>query len=336
MDLPNDKIEESDSLIQDQEHEVLEAPEINKSDFKEVPEKEKAAIADLGEDIESAYSSLETRFASLWKSASEGAQNLQDKMNIEERKSKFLSQLNSAKENINNSEAVQNNLHSLEGQLKDLGEQVKNFEAGIDFKSISSQANKALDTLDSKLEGIELQAGRFVSLFTSFFSSIVQIDTPNTPEVKEAETLFSTSAVSNSAYGSTRYDTDLFKLHTSESRFLECSIDDEEELKVFDVESKTSEIASLLKTYPDTLEKLMNQIVPVKIAYNVFWYRYFQMESELKASEQKRKQLLYEDNSKSKATENEGNQEEEEEEEFTWDDEDDEEADAARAEVENA
>lgn len=333
MDVPTNETKEDCKVPQEEISDVSKLLEVKEPETVEIPEKTETGVADVGEDIESAYSSLETRFASLWKNASEGAQNLQDKLNIEERKSKFMSQLNSAKENINSNESVQSNLNSLEGQLKDLGDQVKKFEAKIDFKSISNQANKALDTLDSKLEGIEEQAGKFVNLFTSFFSSMVKIDTPTSPEVKEPEMLFSTSAVSSAAYGSTRYDTDLFKMHTNESRFLESSTDESEKLKQFDVESKTAEIASLLKKYPDTLEKLMNRIVPVKIAYNVFWYRYFKMESDLKESEQKRKQLLYENDSNTNTAENEGNEEEDEEEEFTWDDEDDEEADAALAQV---
>lgn len=325
MDSP-EKMEDKDDTAPEEAPKIIEFPESKEVKVLNVSDTGEADVS-LDKDAENAYSSLETRFASLWKNASEGAQNLQERMNIEERKSTFLAQLNAAKDNINTNESVQTNLNALEGQLRDLGEHVKNIEANIDFKSLSSQANKALDTLDSKLEGIELQAGKFVSLFTSFFTNMVKIDTPVTPEVKESEKIYSTSAVASAAYGSTRYDTDLFKLHTTESRFLDYSLDDAEELKAFDVETKTQEIASLLKTYPETLERIMNQLVPVKIAYDVFWYRYFKMESELKESEQKRKQLLFENDSSAHATENQGDQgghEEEEEEEFTWDDEDEE------------
>ncbi|EEQ41546.1 hypothetical protein CLUG_05674 [Clavispora lusitaniae ATCC 42720] len=290
-------------------------------------EKTEEVIHKLEEDIDSAYSSLEARFSSLWKNASSGAQSLQDKMGLEERKKKFMDQLKSAKENINNNESVQHNISSLENQLKDLGEHVKGFESKIDFKTISDQANKALDSLDSKLEGIEQQAGQIVSSFASFFSSMVSIDKPAKPEIKEPETIFSTSAVSSAAYGSTRYETDLFKLHTTESRYLEAFENEEEELKSFDAESKTTDISSLLKKYPDTLEKLMNSLVPVKIPYNVFWYRYFRLENELKENELKRKELLSKkDLSKDKSSANEEDgEEDEDEEDFTWDDDEDEE-----------
>ena len=52
---------------------------------------------------------------------------------------------------------------------------------------------------------------------------------------------------------------------------------------------KTKEISDLLEKYSTTLTKTMNELVPVKIAYNLFWYRYFKQENKLKEHERKEK-----------------------------------------------
>lgn len=279
------------------------------------------AIHRLEDDIDSAYSSIEQKFATLWSSASRNAQGLQEKINFEQRRKELLEQVKSAKVNINNNKVVQENVQSIERQLKELGEQVKALESKIDFKTISTQANSALDTLDSKLEIVEKQAGKYVSQFTSFFSSMVSIDP--TPQTKEPETLFSASSLPSAAYGSSRYDTDLFKLHTTESVYLGDSKDIKSEVDLFKVEEMTAEISALLQKYPDSLEMLMNKLVPEHIAYNVFWYRYFKLEAELKANELKRRELLTKKESgKDSAI---GHVDEDDEEEFTWDDDEDDE-----------
>lgn len=278
-------------------------------------------MKNLEGDIDAAYSSIESKFASLWSNASQSAQDLQAKVNLEEKKKDLLNQLNAAKQNINNNTIVQENILSIETQLKELGDHVKSFESVIDVKSISTQANKALDSLDSKLEIVEQQAGKFVSLFSSFFSNIVSIDNPKEESSGEPETLFSKPVIPGPAYSSSRFDNDLFKLHTTEAVFLESPRDEGNKL---DINEKTEEISKLLEKYPDTLERLMNKLVPVEISYQDFWSRYFSEELKLKESEQKRKELL----SKNEADDHSNNEhlsDDFDEEDFTWDDDDDEE-----------
>ncbi|ODV77158.1 uncharacterized protein CANTADRAFT_8305 [Suhomyces tanzawaensis NRRL Y-17324] len=231
----------------------------------------------LESEIDKAYSAVEHKFQDLWTNASTQATGLQEKIKLEEHKKQLLSQLSNARLNIN-TELIE---------------------------TIKSQANHALDSLDSTLEQVEKQAGQYVSLFTSFFSSIVSV-APK--EQEKEEVLFSL----NDSYGTSRYDTELFKLHTSPSYYVDEASD---AAKAFDADTKTTEIAELLQKYPNTLTKLMNDLVPVKLPYNQFWYWYFVHDDKLKESENKRKELL-----DKKTASGAGDDEE-----FTWDDDEEEE-----------
>lgn len=298
-------------------------------DEKPVPHDEKTeeAIQRLEGEIDLAYTAIEGKFLELWSNASKNAHDIQEKIKFDEKKAALMSQLSTARENINNNKIVKDNVQSVETQLKELGEQVKGLEKKINLEKISTQVDSALDTLDSGLEYVEKQAGKYVSQFSSFFSSIVSVESAEPPaavEAKEPETIFTNPKYPGGNYGSTRFDSELFKLHTTESLYLENAQDEKSEK--FDAEAKTNEISDLLKKYPDTLERLMNKLVPVEISYETFWGRYFKLEDELKESEQKRKELLAKKESTNPADE------EEDDEEFTWDDEEDEDDDVVKVE----
>lgn len=312
---------------------IVAAEEISKSEESELEPKSQTqnAIHRLEDDIDSAYSAIESKFSSLWANASQGALDLQEKMKLEERKQSLIDQVSKAKENINNSRLVQENIQSVEKQLKEISEQVKSLETKVPVNTISSQANRALDSLDSKLEIVENQAGKLVSLFTSFFSSIVSIDSPKEESIKELETIFSSPGIPGAAYSSSRYDTDLFKLHTSEHFYLNGNVEDNHDVAI---DGKTEEISSLLKQYPDTLEQLMNRLVPVEILYKKFWSRYFVQEQRLRENERSRKELLSKDELNSGADLSK-DFEEDDEEDFTWDDDDDDEEEEAAEEGED-
>lgn len=280
-------------------------------------QKTEEAVERLESEINKTYDLVEKQFATLWSNALKNAQGLQEQIKLEERKNEIITQLNSVRDRVGNNETIQGNVAKIEAQLSELAESIKNLDGKINFQTISTQANSALDTLDSKLEIVEQQAGKYVSQFTSFFSNMISIDAGGQadaePEQTQKETLFS-----NENYGTSRYETELFKLHTTESFYVGTEEDKEE--KEFNADSKTAEIAELLKKYPETLQKLMNDLVPVKVSYNAFWFRYFKAENELKLSDQKRKQLLDKQTASTAETTESGD-----EEEFTWDDEDDDE-----------
>lgn len=283
--------------------------------------KTEQTVHQLESEINKAYDSVEKRFGELWTSASKNAEGLQEQYHLDQRKDEILKQLNNAKANINDKAKVSEHLAQFETQFKSLKDQVQLSEVNlpdIDFKKLNQQANTYLDTLDNRLEQVEKQAGKYVNQFASFLTGIVSVDNGDSTTEQtfgeDKETLFSSTLGSN--YGTSRYDSELFKLHTTAKLFLNEDLDVESELKAFKVDAKTEEISKLLEKYDQTLRKLMNELVPVKISYQSFWYRYFKLENNLKEQEEKRRQLLQSKESKSGANE--------EEEEFTWDDDDEE------------
>lgn len=249
----------------------------------------------LEQEIDKVYTSLESRFQGLFSSVSKNAEEIQQKYKLDEQRKHVIDQLSQVK-NLSGQE-VKDRLALIEQQIKLIN------VPEVDLKNIQTQANDALDSLDSTLEKVEQQAGKYVSQFTSFFSSMVTI-APEQKE-KEKETVF-TSPLNE--YGTSRYDGELYKLHTDKSHYLSEEVDDA--AASFDADSKTTEIAALLKKYP-SLTTLMNELVPVQLSYNTFWYKYFVNEDKLKQAEQNRKRLL----------EKKDAHEPKDEEEFTWDDE---------------
>ncbi|KAG7662187.1 uncharacterized protein J8A68_004315 [[Candida] subhashii] len=280
----------------------------------------------LEQEIEHAYESIEHKFQDLWSIASN---NLQERYNLEEHKKNLINQLNSTKEGLNSKAAninISENLKSIEDQVRNLN--LKDIQS----TDIVNKANTALDFVDSKLEAIENQAGKYFSSFGSFFSNVISINpgssSSSSSSAQEIETarasqdnedekvLFNSNLNNYNNYGTTRYDNDLFKLHTTQQSFLNSELDTEEDFHNFNVDDKTNEISNLLEKYPSTLKKTMNELVPVQLSYTVFWYRYFKQEAHLKELEEKRQQLLQRDHSKDTKTD---------EDEFTWSDDDDEE-----------
>ncbi|GEQ72701.1 hypothetical protein JCM33374_g6388 [Metschnikowia sp. JCM 33374] len=243
------------------------------------------AMSRLESEIDDVYTSIESKISTFWSTASRSIHGPQRNENADAKS-------NSPKQETSNLVL----LPSVSGHDEVLpGEELssrsqKTLDPKIDLASISIQANKALDELDSKLEIVEKRAGNLVSSITSFFSTAaVSSSTVSGSKVKDSSPL---PIIPGDAYGSSRYDMELFKLHTTTDFFLDGSLYDEAELREFKVDEKTQEISNLLGRYQGTLENLMNKLVPTQITYNQFWFRYFKQESKLRAGEKARKELL--------------------------------------------
>ncbi|EMG49959.1 DOS2 Protein DOS2 [Candida maltosa Xu316] len=279
--------------------------------------KTEETIEKLETEIDKAYESIEHKFQELWANTSKNV----EKIKLEEHKQTLINQLNQTRSTLNektNELNVRENLQKLEENLKNLKVQ--------DF---TKSANTALDLLDSKLEIVENEASKYFGSFTSFLSNIVSVkpETETEPKDQDREVVFNSSLNQYNNYGTTRYDNDLLKLHTTADFYLSEDLDVADEVKSFNADDKTKVISELLDKYSTTLTKVMNELVPVKISYNLFWYRYFKNEDKLKEQEKKRKELLEkkEDRKKTGA----GDDDDEDEEDFTWDDEDEEEEEQA-------
>lgn len=299
---------------------VQEEEIFNEDASKLKPENDKSSkteetIENLEQEIDKAYGVVETKFQNLWK---DNAGVLQDKYHLNEHKQNLINQLNVLKANVGENK----NLQSVGESLKELQEQLKqsNLEQRLHLDELKKAANSALDGLDSRLEAVENKAGEYVTQFTSFLSNIVSVRPEQ--ESEEKEVIYSSPLYTQ--YGTTRYENDLLKLHTTRSFYTDDTLDDEDEMKKFNPDSKTSEIESLLKKYPETLTEAMNELVPVKVSYSTFWYRYFKNEDKLKDLDKQRKGLLRREKEgglTGKANDKEDEQEEEED--FAWDDDDD-------------
>ncbi|KAK6891606.1 Protein DOS2 [Candida tropicalis] len=273
--------------------------------------KTEETIEKLESEIDKAYGLVETKFQELWSNASKNV----EKIKIEEQKQKLIEQLNNTRKALNdktNELHVQESLKKIEDNLKQ-----------VSLDDFTKSANKALDLLDSKLEIVENEASKYFGNFTSFLSSIVSVNPVNEDEGNgKKEVVFNSSLNQFNNYGTTRYETDLLNLHTTESFYLNEELDVKDEIESFNADNKTKEISGLLEKYPNTLTKTMNDLVPLKISYNLFWYRYFKNDDKLKEQEKKRKELL----EKKDTSKTDGNQEnDDDEEEFTWDDDEEEE-----------
>lgn len=196
----------------------------------------------------------------------------------------------------------------------------------MDFDNLKEKANQALDELDSKLEKIEHQAGKWVNLFTSFFSTMVSVDEVSDSRQENNNNAEIAQAYPGASYGTSRYEMELFKFHTDESLYHPRDGDVNESDRA-NVQAKTNEISSLLEKYPETLLRLMKKLVPLKLSYDDFWSQYFAFEQDLKKSERQRKLLL----SKEAPSLDEANKkgprpdiELETEEDFVWDEEEEE------------
>lgn len=280
------------------------------------------SIARIEEEIDSAYTMIENKFASLWSSASRNAQDLQKQGNLEKHKNGLIDQISDIRKSLVSNESNSHNESLVQEKIDNIKQQVEEYKSKVDMSSLTSKANQALDSLDSKLEIVEQQAGKFVSLFASFFSNVVSVNASTNdlePDNKPK--------MPHTAYGSNRFESDLFQLHTSEGPYLSSGYDVLADFESFNVDDRSAEISGLLQRYPDTLERTMNKLVPIQTSYKEFWYRYFVNEAKLKSNDQARKELLAAEQIH-KRDERNGpigdEQQEEDEEEFTWDDDDEE------------
>lgn len=296
----------------------------------------------LEKEIDTIYTNIESNLTTIWSKTG---------IDLDSKKKELYSKLETLKKN-----PILDNFNSLESSLNlnnIKSVDLLSLKASLDnekLTSLSKSANAALDNLDSHLEQVESKAINYVkslnvnvnvssinSFMGSLWNSVVSIE-PETPKLEELQ---ETTKSNLFKYGTTRFDQDLYKLHTLKDGYISGVIFDvgknkddvsadssgydqsdattpsgsadssdsieSDDISDFNVDSKTDEISKLLKTYPD-LNNLMNELVPIDLSYKLFWYRYFKQFDEIKRVDELRKKLTQEN----------------EEEEFDWDDDEEE------------
>lgn len=276
------------------------------------------------EEVDNAYTLLGSKFTSLWNTASRNAESLQEKMTRGSAGQSILNHFSSVQKGLVTFSPSSDRHAKSDSDSTDNS----NANAIIDIHSVSDHANKALDDLDVQLEKVEKKAGELVTLLTSFFSK-----TPATIKKDEESSRgnMGNSNPSELGYGSSRFDSELFKLHTRKDVYLTELTSEAAELEDFNLAERTQLIEELLKKYPDTLKVTFETLVPTDVLFELFWLRYFHEESEIKRHESIRKQILHETPLKKPSELKRADEEnsEEEDEGFAWDDDEEEETDEA-------
>ncbi|KAG2216626.1 hypothetical protein INT45_001832 [Circinella minor] len=149
---------------------------------------------------------------------------------------------------------------------------------------VMDTVNKALDMIDSDNDDDQQQQ-----------------------EVREPEGRQSTSSNRTKRIFATRKERLLAEMRTDPNTFLTQLPDTD--TNEFDVEKKTDEIAHILDEFPD-LREMMDNLVPIKVTYILFWQRYFYHAEKIEKEDEKR-QLIAEGA--------------DEEDEFKWDSDDEDE-----------
>lgn len=179
--------------------------------------------------------------------------------------------------------------------------------------SVSKSVTESLSTGKAAIEKVQKEnnAGSFWSSWKPMLSGVIgSEDEPSTQK-----------DLSVGAMGGNRTELELRMLETDKSIYTNNKLPLDKE---FDADSKTVEIANLIRTNKD-LEKMMNELVPKEVPYADFWNIYFTHQKRILEMEERRKRILEE------KLKNDDNADEE----VAWDDDEDEGITAPAADAEH-
>lgn len=159
-----------------------------------------------------------------------------------------------------------------------------------------SEAAKRLKDVQKAEDAADEALLRFGTNLRSFFRDAIAIAPPSQEEVDSGKSsvLFeSKDAEGRRVIHTTRFDAQLYVIHTTEDSFTKDPASEEWTAweTEFDVEKKTTDIAGDLDKY-DELRRQMERLVPEKVEYAKFWCRYYFLRHVVEVEEQKRRELL--------------------------------------------
>ena len=160
-----------------------------------------------------------------------------------------------------------------------------------------SEAAKRLKEIEKAEDAADQALLKFGTNIRNFFRDAVSI-APRTDEKDgdgKSKVLFeSKDQEGKRVIHSTRFDAQLHAIHSSLENFTKDPNSPEYEnwaSTKFDVEKKTTEIASDLEKYEE-LRRAMEKLVPENVEYAQFWARYYFLRMVIETEEQRRKDLL--------------------------------------------
>lgn len=156
------------------------------------------------------------------------------------------------------------------------------------FKTEAAKRLKELEKAEEAADEAILRFGMNVRQKLQDAVSVVP------PETGESKLLFeSKDADGKRAIHATRFEAQLHVIHSNLDNFVKDPDSDKWPAfkEEFNVDAKTSEIASDLEKYPE-LRSAMESLVPEKVEYAQFWSRYYFLRFVIETEEQKRKELL--------------------------------------------
>ncbi|KAK4692929.1 hypothetical protein P7C71_g4367, partial [Lecanoromycetidae sp. Uapishka_2] len=159
-----------------------------------------------------------------------------------------------------------------------------------------SEAAKRLKDLEKAEEATDAAIFRFGANIGNFLKDAVKIAPPTeeTNQDGSKRILFeSKDQDGKRVIHTTRFDAQLHAIQSSLGSFTKDPISPEYETwkNGFDVEQKTDSIATELEKYEE-LRRTMEQLVPEKVEYPLFWTRYYFLRMVVETEEQRRREML--------------------------------------------
>ena len=159
-----------------------------------------------------------------------------------------------------------------------------------------SEAAKRLKDLEKAEVAADAAIFRFGANIGNFLKDAVTVAPPTDEKNKDGSSkiLFeSKDQDGKRVIHGTRFEAQLHAIHTSLDKFTK---DPESEeyaswKEDFDIDKKTESIRQDLEKYEE-LRKTMEKLVPEKVDYKNFWYRYYFLRMIIEADEQRRKEFL--------------------------------------------
>jgi len=160
---------------------------------------------------------------------------------------------------------------------------------------LRAEAAKRLTEIQRAEDAADEALLKFGTNIRNFLRDAVTIAPPSADSANKSDTVLfeSKDAQGKRVIHTTRFDAQLHVIHSTLDSFLKdpASAEYESWAKEFDVEDKTEDISKDLEKY-DELRTAMEKLVPDRVAYEVFWKRYYYLRHSIETAEARRRDLL--------------------------------------------